>query len=253
MITNPDIPDEIHVFKGRVIARNRKPPHHQETLDAGQSRHSNPAGRLKSLASRPEAFLVRLREAASDGLTINGGFESGTSPPDLSYGAFATPSLLPGWRFGAGITVVKSTSAGRPGFGEERFTILSSTADTQVAFLADTWDRPTAAEVSIYQSFQTEPGHDYQVEFEMGGLFYRDAPLEITASVHGGAGRQGKALARHVERRSRKSGNGYNPPARFRFTAASTVTTLVFTETSESSRSADPVLDNVSVSKFDGD
>ena len=137
--------------------------------------------------------------------------------------------------------------------GVNVLTIFSSTADGQVGFNADTRGRPDPDDASIYQSFRTEPGREYEVEFEMGGIFFHDAEVAISASVHDGAGPRGNRLAQHVERRSRQSGTGYNPPARFRFTAASSTTTLVFTETSENTKDADPVLDNVSVRPINGD
>jgi ferric-dicitrate binding protein FerR (iron transport regulator) len=490
VITGPAAADEIHVFKGRVITRSLNPFHHEETLSAGQSRMADPAGLLKPLASRSEAFLVRLPETTSDGLIANGGFESGAAPAGVRYGQSATQAMLAGWRFGREIGVVKPSAEGRwaargsinnhfplhfgksPGdersslklngylddvaiwsgalsqseiealwdrgtgraaasifgpatlmsnwtfdsdladhigskdataFGNAGFqtatskigagaavfdglggymtagtrkdfavetgalsvsfwfkvndeekglskrllatgaglenqegwcffmdpsapqgdrigaamsdgtgrsvqkgnanrtvdpfdgkwhlavavfdaatatvsnyldsiqeatttpdllnggaigvnvlTIFSSTADRQVGFHAAARGRPNPEDASIYQSFRTEPGREYEVEFEMGGIFFHNAQVEVTASVHDGVGPRDKPLAKHVERRSRQSGNGYNPPARFHFVAASSITTLVFTETSNDSQNADPVLDNVMVRAVDG-
>jgi ferric-dicitrate binding protein FerR (iron transport regulator) len=486
VVTSPAASDEVHVFKGRVSASGRNPLYPGETLVAGQSRGVAPDGRLQSIASRPEAFLVRLPEAASDGLLVNGGFESGNLPSGLTYGMPASPSWLPGWRFGREIAVLKASSEVRMGtkgsinnrhplhfgrtpaegtgeplylnghlddvaiwnkqlsqaeidalwnrgtggaaagvsrdalvanwtfddgladraglknataFGDARhqtavskigagaavfdgdgdyltagsrgdfaigtgslsvafwfrvedgakaiskrllatgagldnhsgwaffmdtapdrigaavsdgtgrtvlktdadttidpfdgdwhlavavfdagtatvttyldsiretkrapellsggavgvnaLTIFSSTADAQVGFHAGNQGRPDPEAAVSYQSFRTEPGRNYEVEFEMGGIFFRNAEVELTASVHNGVGARGELLARHIERRSRQAGNGYNPPATFQFTASSTSTTLAFTETSADSMDVDPILDNILVRALD--
>jgi ferric-dicitrate binding protein FerR (iron transport regulator) len=489
VITDPAAPDEVHVFKGRLITRSLLNPfQHEETLDAGQSRGVDPVGGLTPLASRSEAFLVRLPETTSDRLIANGNFESGAAPAGVRYGRSATQAMLAGWRFGREIGILKPSAEGRwasrgsvnnhfplhfgispgdgslshhlngylddvaiwsgalsqseiealwnggagraaasisvPGalmsnwtfdadladrigakdatafgdagiqtatskigagaavfhgrggmtagsrkdfavgtgalsvsfwfkvndadkgiskrllatgagvenqegwcffmddsaardrigaamsdgigrsvqkgnanrmvdpfdgnwhlavavfdaatatvstyldsileatitpdllnggaIGVNVLTIFSSTADRQVGFHAAARGRPDPEGSSIYQSFLTEPGREYEVEFEMGGIFFHNAQVEVTASVHDGVGPGGNPLAQHVERRSRQSGNGYNPPARFRFVAASSATTLVFTETSNDSENADPVLDNVTVRAVDG-
>jgi hypothetical protein len=136
--------------------------------------------------------------------------------------------------------------------GVNALSILSSTADAQLGFHAGGQGRPDPAKAVVYQSFTTEPGREYEVEFEMGGVFFRSAELELTASVHAGVGTKANLVASHSERRDRRSGNGYNPPARFQFTALSSTTTLVFTETSADSQNADPVLDNVVVRLLGG-
>lgn len=247
IVAGDKVSDEVHVFEGRVRAASLNPLRQEVILSGGQSRASGPAGRLFSLESRPEAFLVRLPGAASDGLIVNGGFESGTPPPNLTYGAQATPALLPGWRFGGEITLVRATSEGRPGYGEREFTILSSTGDTQLGFNANLPGRPPAEDVTVLQSFATTPGREYEVSFEMGGVFFAPHSVEITAVVRGGAGRGGAVLARHVEERRHDAGHGYNPRVRFRFAADSSFSTLVLTETSLATESADPVIDNVEV------
>ena len=146
---------------------------------------------------------------------------------------------------------MRATSTGRPGYGEGDVTVLSSTRDIQVGFNTDTQDKPDAESVSLYQTFATEPGREYVVQFEMGAIFFQPLPMEMTVSVYDGiaAGNlaSGETLGSSIERREPSAGNGYNPAARFTFTATSARSTLVFTETSASSSSADPVLDNVSV------
>ncbi|MGC4016976.1 MAG: DUF642 domain-containing protein [Luteolibacter sp.] len=247
VVSEPDIPDQVHVFKGRVRAKNLKANDHEEDLIAGDSRVSDPAGKLVSTRSRPWDFLVRLPESASDGIIVNGGFESGETPPDSSFGVEATASNLPGWRFGHRIAVVRANSEGEPGYGTKRITILSSTGDKQVAFNAGGHGTPNPNLVRIYQTFTTEPGFEYEVNFEMGGIFFSENPVAVTASVHNGMGPGGPLLSEHTEQRKPSEGNGYNAPATFRFRATSANTTLVFTETSASSFRADPVIDNVSV------
>lgn len=245
--SDPAAGDEIHVFKGKVVAKSRYNRGDEATLVAGVSRATDPIGRLILIDSEPAMFLARLPEAPSDGLIVNGGFEAGNTPPNASYGVTATPALLPGWLFGPEVTIAAATLAGHPGYGEQTVTILSSTADVQVAFQADTPHQPDAEDVTLRQAFATEPGEEYVVEFEMGAIFFGEASLELTAAAHRGTDIAGSPLAVITAKREHSQGDGYNPPARFTFTAASTVTTLAFTETSTFSVSSDPVLDNVSV------
>jgi hypothetical protein len=247
----PDEDDEVHVFSGSVIVRSASAPYAEESLTTGMARVSDAVGGLKVMDLRPEDFLTKLPAQADPGTIINGNFEMGSPPPALTYGAPATAALLPGWRFGSAITVVRATSEGRPGYGESDITILSSTADTQVGFNSDTDGQPAAEGVSLYQSFATTPGREYEVQFEMGAIFFQSAPMEITAVVYDGAALSGlpiaPALGSQIARREPTAGNGYNLPARFTFTATSESSTLVFSETSEVSVSADPVIDNILV------
>ncbi len=247
VISHPGAGDEVHVFKGRVRARSLNALKHEEELGAGDSRTCDPTGRLLNTSNRPWDFLVRLPESASDGLIVNGGFESGEVPPDASFGVGATASYLPGWRFGESLTVVRATSDGHRGYGAGKVAVLSSTSDVQVGFNINVPRTPPEETVRLYQTFETEPGRDYEVRFEMGGIFYSENTVAVSAAARDGAGPGGDVLGEHVERRTPEEGNGYNPPASFRFRAASAATTLIFTEVSESTRRADPVIDNVSV------
>lgn len=247
----PDAGDEVHVFSGRVIARSVSALHGEESLTTGMARVCDPVGGFKAIGLRPEDFLTSLPAHSDSGHIVNGNFELGTPPPALTYGARATAALLPGWRFGSEINAVRATSEGRPGYGERDVTILSSTGDTQVGFNSDTDGQPNAESVSLYQTFATSPGREYEVQFEMGAIIFQKGSMEITAAVYDGevASRlpTAPALGSRIERRETAAGNGYNPPARFTFTATSESSTLVFTETSAHSISADPVIDNISV------
>lgn len=255
VVAGPDASDEIHVFSGKVLARGRVALRTEETLTTGMARLCDPVGRLKAVGLRPESFLTRLPAHSDAGLIINGDFETGNPPPARTYGSPATASLLPGWLFGRDITVVHATSEGRPGYGEKEITILSSTADVQVGFNTDTDGRPDPESVSLRQTFATIPGRAYEVRFEMGAIIFNPVTMEMTAAVFNGPPPETPGtdapLARHVERRAPDAGNGYNPPAAFNFTASSNTSTLVFTETSPNSRSADPVIDNISVRPAD--
>lgn len=255
VLARPDASHEIHVFSGKVLARGLASLRTEETLTTGMARLCDPVGRLKAVRLRPEAFLTRLPAHSDSGLVINGDFETGNPPPARTYGSPATASLLPGWLFGSDITVVQATSEGRPGYGEKEITILSSTADVQVGFNTDTNRPPDPETVSLRQTFATTPGRTYEVRFEMGAIIFNPATMEVTAAVYSGfppdmPGAK-PPLASHVERRHPEAGNGYNPPASFRFTASSESSTLMFTETSSISVSADPVIDNVSVRPVD--
>jgi ferric-dicitrate binding protein FerR (iron transport regulator) len=255
VMAHADASHEIHVFSGRVIARGLSALRTEESLTTGMARLCDPVGRLKAVSLRPEAFLTRLPAHSESGLIINGDFETGNPPPARTYGTPATASLLPGWLFGPDITVVHATSEGRPGYGEREVTILSSTADVQVGFNSDTDSRPDPEDVTLRQTFITRPGMTYAVRFEMGAIIFDPATMEVTATVFNGIPPEipgaKTALARHVESRAPEAGNGYNPPASFTFTATSDTTTLIFTETSARSLSADPVIDNVSVRPID--
>ena len=248
--SDPAAGDEVHVFKGKVIAKAIAGCAEEPTLTAGESRRTDPIGRLDPIASQPEAFLTRLPENTADGLIVNGGFESGNPPPNSKYGVPASYALLPGWRFGDNIMVAGATLSGHPGYGESSVTTLSSTADVQVAFNADVDHTPDPADTTLQQSFATEPGAEYEVRFEMGGIFFSNALLELEVSAHRGTEPGDSPLASFKAQRDASSGNGYNPPARFTFKAASTLTTLSFVETTQNTISSDPVLDNVTVRRL---
>jgi ferric-dicitrate binding protein FerR (iron transport regulator) len=248
--SDPAIGDEVHVFKGRVIARAVSGRAEEHALATGESRRADPIGRLEPVTSQPEAFLTRLPENTADGLIVNGGFESGNPPPNATFGTPASSALLPGWRFGDNIMVAGATLSGHPGYGDRSITTLSSTADLQIAFSVDVPHPPDRADTTLQQTFATEPGAKYEVQFEMGGIFFSNALLEVAVSVHRGTEIAGSPLATLTTVRDASSGNGYNPPARFTFKAASTLTTLSFVETSKNTTSSDPVLDNVSVRRL---
>ncbi len=247
----PDANHEIHVFSGKVIARGRSGTRSEETLTTGMARLCDPIGRLKTTPLRPEFFLSLLPQHHDSELIINGGFENGNPPPPSTYGPHANAAFLPGWRFGNEIIVMRATTEGIPGYGEKSTTILSSTKDTQVGFSQNFHGPPpNPDDVSIYQTFATKPGQTYQVQFEMGAIFFGPSTLKISASVHQGATPSGPTLASHTEQRSSSAGNGYNPPATLNFTASSPTSTLIFTEISEHSVSSDPVIDNISVTEI---
>lgn len=246
---------EVHVFSGKVIARGMTYLPTEETLTTGMARMCDPVGRLKAVSLRPESFLTKLPTHSESGIVINGDFETGNPPPARTYGISASASLLPGWLFGSDITVVRATNEGRPGYGEKEITILSSTGDVQVGFNSDTAVQPEPGDVSLWQTLPTTPGMTYEVRFEMGAITFNASTMEVTAAVYSGllpeSLERAEPLARHAERRQPEAGNGYNPPTSFLFTATSSITTLVFTETSPNSTSADPVIDNVSVRPVD--
>lgn len=249
IISQPEGANEVHVFSGEVAAGQADAGHAGEKLVTGQARSCDPVGSLKEIALRPTDFLSDLPRQSSTGLIANGDFECGNEPPDHRFGRPASAALVPSWTCGTGITVALRDDSGKSGYGESGTTVVSSTADVQVGFNDDTVGRPSAAAVSIRQSFPTEPGTRYSVRFEMGAFFSGHAgPLEITARVHDGTDLQtGGMLGQMIEQRLPSRGNGYNSPAGFTFTAASTTATLVFTETSPNTDDADPVLDNISV------
>jgi ferric-dicitrate binding protein FerR (iron transport regulator) len=251
VLARPDASHEVHVFSGKVVARSRSGLKSEEALTTGMARLCDPAGRLKPVPLFPEAFLTLLPKHSPSDLIANGGFEAGTPLPPRNYGPTATAAMLPGWRFGGSIVVTRATVEGRPGYGERDIAILSSTADSQVGFNFNREDRAGGNKVSLWQSFATQPGRKYEASFEMGAIFFSPTTMELTAAVHDGDAPDGPPssppLAVLVERRASSDSNGYNPPASFAFTASSATTTLVFTETSENSVSADPVIDNISV------
>jgi len=191
--------------------------------------------------------------AGAIGPFSNGDFELGTTngfaPADSNWGVAATGDLLPSWTFGPLIKVALNAGNGTLGFGNGATNIVSSTADVQLAFNDNDGSQPDAADVSIRQTFTTVPGTQYQVGFEMGAISFLAPILEVTASIYDGAdiSATGTLLAQRVESRASADGNGYNAPVAFTFTAVSTEATLVFTETSATTTSADPVIDNVTV------
>jgi len=249
VISRPDAGAEVHVFSGQVESHGMSTPGSGERLTGGHARSCDESGGLREIEIRPQDFLTNLPAESAGGLIANGDFEAGNKPGDHRYGANATPALLPSWSFGKRVSVALRDNSGRLGYGEDGTVAVSPTNDVQIGFQDDTVGRPAAEDVIISQSFTTEPGTRYEVEFGMGAFFWlRDTTLEITASVRDGTDHAtGPLLAQHAERRSRSMGSGYNAPTRFTFTAASTTTTLVFTETSGNTDDADPVIDNISV------
>jgi hypothetical protein len=104
---------------------------------------------------------------------------------------------------------------------------------------------------SIWQTFTTVPQQEYEIRFEMGGYFVArgQGDVRVTATVYDGIATSGQALGELSDRRAGKGNrdNGYNPPVGFTFTARSSRTTLVLTETSPNSDKAAPAIDNVIV------
>lgn len=248
ILADPESGDEVHVFSGRVQARGARGT--AELLTSGQARRYGTEGKLEAIPAKPGNFLTRLPDEPAPSLIVNGDFESGTRPEDANFGARATAALLPGWNFGRDVCVTLNSGTGTLGHGSDGRTIVSSTADVQVGFRSG----PVRYEVgtpddSIWQSFATVPGRQYEVRFEMGGFFAKAGDLSVTATVHDGATPSGPPLAQAAETRvgARPADSGYNPPAKFTFTARSGRATLVLAETSPDSDLGAPAVDNVSV------
>lgn len=249
IVSKGDAGAEVHVFSGQVESGGIHSPQAEVRLTSGQARSCDESGHFSEIAMRPGDFLTDLPSQSTGGLIANGDFEAGNQPGDHQYGLNATPALLPSWSYGQRISVALRDNSGRIGYGEDGAVIVSPTADVQIGFQDDTVGKPAADDVSIRQSFSTVPGTRYVVEFGMGAFFFRrDNSLEITASVQDGTdSTTGRLLGQTVDRRSYTEGTGYNRPASFTFTAESSTTTLVFTETSANTDDADPVIDNISV------
>lgn len=250
IIAAPHQPDEVHVFEGKVQVSTSHKNGMEETLGAGQSRKCSAIGMLDEIVSSPATFLKELPQAAPDNLIFNGGFELGNHPADRNWGEPASASILPGWAFSPGITIARRSANGKPGYGEGSTNILSSTADTQLGFNVNPQGRPDPASATIRQTFPTIPGQTYRVTFEMGAFIHAPNTMELFTAIFDGADHNsstGTLLAHHTERRTPSQGHGYNPPAAFTFTAASTRATIVFTETSNNSNGADVTLDNIRI------
>ncbi len=246
VVSTPGSNNEIHVFTGEVRAEGTQGLKTTVSLTQQQAMVCDPTGRFATIKIRPEEFLSTLPSQVDKDLLTNGNFEVGNHPPNHDYGVPATAGTLPFWNFGKNVSVARKTGTERLGYGLGNISIVSSTANTQVGFNDDTAGQPAAEDVSLSQTFTTVPGTRYVVAFEMGAIFYEAHPMEITASVHPDSSPDAR-LGQLIERRAPSEGNGYNPPASFTFTATSTASTLVFTETSTNSLSADPALDNISV------
>lgn len=255
IVADPEAGDEVHVFSGRVEARGRRGA--GETLATGQARRSAATGLLETIPAKPGQFLARLPDEKPSSLIVNGDFESGSRPDDKNFGAKATAALLPGWNFGRDVKVALRSANGALGLGSGWSNLVSPTADVQVSFRSNTrpGNEAAAPDDSIWQTFATVPGQNYNVRFHMGGYFVAESKgnLRITARVYDGLATSGQALGQASARRAgnRNSDNGYNRPVSFTFTATSAQSTLVFTETSPNSYQAAPALDNVVVTKRD--
>jgi ferric-dicitrate binding protein FerR (iron transport regulator) len=242
--------DEVHVFSGRVQARGRQGA--AEMLTTGHARRCGAKGKLEIIPAKPGNFLTRLPAEPASSLIVNGNFESGSPPGDDNFGVKASAALLPGWNFGRDATVVHRSSNGTLGLGSGWSNLVSPTQDVQVSFSNAQPDYEVGSlDDSIWQTFTTVPGQEYEVSFEMGGYFVArsNGNLRITAAVFDGAATSGEPLGQIAASRkgNRNSDNGYNPRATFTFTARSAHTTLVFTETSLNSDLASPAIDNITV------
>ncbi len=240
--------DEVHVFSGSVEVST--PSGTKETLVGGEARLRISSKRLLSIPVAPGHFLTEL--PTNQVHFVNGNFEEGTRPDDANFGSKATSALLPGWSFGRDIAVTFNSSSGKLGHGYYNDTIVSSTADVQVGFHNGPYSYTVGTpDDSIWQTFTTVPGQQYEVSFEMGGFFSSQGNLRITATIYNGSATSGSALAQTSASRSGKgpADNGYNKPTQFTFTAQSGLTTLALTETSPNSKVSAPAIDNVSVKK----
>ena len=242
--------DQVHVFSGRVEARG--PQGDADMLTAGQARRCVPTGKLEAIPVEPGNFFTHLPVETASGLIFNGNFESGRPPADMNFGVDASAALLPGWDFGRDATVVHRSANGVPGLGSGWSNLVSPTADVQVSFNNTQPDYEVGTlDDSIWQTFATVPGQQYEVSFEMGGYFVAkgNGNLRITATIYDGVATSGQPLGQISDHRkgNRNSDNGYNSPVRFTFTARSALTTLVLTETSPNSDLAAPAIDNVHV------
>jgi ferric-dicitrate binding protein FerR (iron transport regulator) len=240
-----DAADEVHVFSGTVEVS--VPSGIEERLKGGQARRLV-SGKLQSIPVETGHFLTDLPE----NLIVNGDFEAGSRPSDANYGVPATTALLPGWNFGSDIAVTLNASSGKLGHGHDDSTIFSSTADVQVGFR----NGPTNYTVgtlddSIWQTFSTVPGQLYEVSFEMGAYFPEIGNLRVRTAVYNGAATSGSPLAQTSASHSGKTlaESGYRKPTKFTFTAESSRSTIVLTETSPNTHMTAVAIDNVSVLK----
>jgi hypothetical protein len=242
--------DEVHVFSGSVEVATTDGK--KQILSAGEASRWSQKERLEAISAKPGKFLNRLPAEPGANFIVNGTFEFGAQPDDSNFGVFATASLLPGWKFGRDVTVAHRSANGTPGYGSGWGNLVSPADDIQVSFhnSRQSYEVGTIDD-SLWQTFMTEPGQQYEVSFDMGGYFGTKSAgdVSITALVYDGDAIAGKTLAHKSARRvGNYNGNkGYNPRVKFLFTAKSTRSTLVLTETSSNSDNASPVLDNVAV------
>lgn len=245
--------DEVHVFSGSVEVATTDGK--KQILTAGEASRWSHKERLEAISAKPGKFLSRLPADPGANFIVNGTFEFGAQPDDSNFGVFATASLLPGWKFGRDVTVAHRSANGTPGYGSGWGNLLSPSEDIQVSFQNSR--RPYVVgsiDDSLWQTFMTQPGQQYEVSFDMGGYFGTKSAgdVSVTAYVYDGESISGGALAQKTTRRvGNYNGNkGYNPRVKFLFTAKSTSSTIVFTETSANSDNSSPVLDNVAVRIF---
>ena len=250
ILATPHANHEVHVFAGKVLVRSpRGNPH---TLTTGQARRRTPNGQLEKIPVEAGHFLTSLPQTAPSNLLFNGDFEAGMAPPKENFGTTANAALLPGWCFGRDVSVALHSLNGNPGFGSGWSNLVSPTKDVQVSFnnARPPYEVGTLDD-SIWQTFATVPGQEYEVLFSMGGYFANAAQgdVQVTARIHDGAANSGKPLAELSDRRigKNKRDTGYNRRARFTFTAISDMATLVLTETSLDSDHCAPAIDNVVV------
>lgn len=247
---NPEAADEVHVFSGRVRARG--PQGAAQVLAAGQARRFGSNGMLEAISVKPGRFLNSLPEETTSALIVNGNFELGTRPDDENFGTAATASLLPGWNFGRDVKVALHSANGALGLGSGWSNLKSPTNDTQVSFDNSLpGDEVGTLDDSIWQTFATVPGQQYEVSFDMGGYFVArgNGDVRVTAAVYDGIATAGQPLGEQSERRAGNGNrdNGYNPRTTFTFTARSAQATLILSETSRNSDRAAPAIDNVAV------
>lgn len=255
ILAEPGARHEVHVFSGRVQARG--PQGAAEMLMAGHARRSGKEGKLEAIPAKSGKFLTRLPEEPASGIIVNGNFEAGADPDDDNFGVRASAALLPGWSFGRDVTVVYRSANGALGLGSGWSNLVSPTGDVQVSFSNTRPHHEVGTrDDSIWQTFPTTPGQEYEVSFEMGGYFVagKRGDVSVTATAHDGSDPSGGHLGSNSSRRAgnRNSDNGYNPRTIFTFTALSTQTTLVLTETSANSDLASPVIDNIVVRPLPG-
>lgn len=242
--------DEVHVFSGSVEVATKDGK--KQIHAAGEASRWSHKQKLEAISAKPGKFLTRLPAEPGANLIVNGTFEFGAQPDDANFGVFATASLLPGWKFGRDVTVAHRSANGVPGYGSGWSNLLSPTEDIQVSFHNSRKPYEVGTiDDSLWQTFMTEPGSRYEVSFDMGGYFGTNKPgdVSITAFVYDGDATSGPHLAKKSSRRvgNYNGSKGYNARVKFLFTAKSTSSTLVLTETSANSDSASPVLDNVAV------
>ena len=175
----------------------------------------------------------------------NGDFETGTGILDANWGDTPNATKLPSWSWGSDIVIAKNAGNGTLGYGNGSSNLVSPSSDQQLGFNSNVSSTPDAANSSLWQTFGTVSGVEYEITFSMGAIFFTGNTMSITASVYDGTTTTGTSLSTLVE--SRASGKGYNAPVTFIFTATSTQSTLLFVETSENTSSCNPAIDNVSV------